>query len=55
MSPLYVGAANSSNKFLGNLSSDPGSGNAEGDLYYNTSTDKYRYYDGSSWKNMGMI
>ena len=53
MSPLYVGAANSSNKFLGNLSSDPGSGNAEGDLYYNTSTDKYRYYDGSSWKNMG--
>ena len=46
---LYTGAQNSSNKFLGNLSSDPSSGNAEGDLYYNTSNDVYRFYDGSSW------
>ena len=48
---LYTGAANSTNKFLGNLSSDPGSG-AEGDLYYNTTLDLYRFYDGSAWKNV---
>ena len=49
MSPLFAGAANSTNKFLGNLSSDPGSNNAEGDLYYNTSEDLYKFYNGSSW------
>ena len=49
---LLTGAANSSNKFLGNLSSDPSSGNAEGDLYYNTTNDLYRFYDGSAWKNV---
>ncbi len=49
---LYTGAQNSSNKFIGNLSSDPSSGNAEGDLYYNTTTDLYRFYDGSAWKNV---
>ena len=49
---LYTGAQTSSNKFLGNLSSDPSSGNAEGDLYYNTTNDLYRFYDGSSWKNV---
>ena len=48
MAPVYIGAANSTNKFLGNLSSDPSG--AEGDLYYNTSTDLYRFYDGSAWK-----
>ena len=50
MAPVYIGAANSTNKFLGNLSSDPSG--AEGDLYYNTSTDLYRFYDGSAWKNV---
>ena len=49
---LFTGAANSTNKFLGNLSSDPGSGNVEGDLYYNTTTDVYRFYDGSAWTNV---
>ena len=49
MSPLFVGAANSTNKFLGNLSSDPGSGNAAGDFYYNSTSKQYVYYDGSSW------
>ena len=47
---LYTGAANSTNKFLGNLSSDPTG--AEGDLYYNTTNDLYRFYDGSAWKNV---
>tara|TARA_B100001093_G_C26695905_1_gene956885 strand:+ start:71 stop:1153 length:1083 start_codon:yes stop_codon:yes gene_type:complete len=49
MSPLFVGAANSTNKFLGNLSSDPGSGNAEGNFYYNSTEKKYYYYDGTTW------
>ena len=31
-----------------NAASDPGSAN-EGDLYYNTSTDKLRIYSNSSW------
>ena len=52
MSPLFVGAANSTNKFLGNLSSDPSSGNVAGDLYFNTSTGKYRFYNGSSWDDI---
>lgn len=47
---LYTGAANSTNRFLGNLSSDPTG--AEGDLYYNTTNDLYRFYDGSAWKNV---
>tara|TARA_B100000575_G_scaffold8945_1_gene6640 strand:+ start:600 stop:1379 length:780 start_codon:yes stop_codon:yes gene_type:complete len=52
MSPIYVGNANTTNKFLGNNTSDPGSGNAEGDFYYNTTLDKFRYYDGSSFKDI---
>lgn len=50
MSPLYVGPANSSNKFLGNKTSDPSSGNAEGDQYYNTTGNQLKTYDGSSWR-----
>lgn len=49
MSPLFVGPANSTNKFLGNLSSDPSSGNAEGDLYFNTTDNVLKEYDGSAW------
>ena len=51
MSPIYVGAANSSNKILGNLSSDPGTG-VDGDLYYNTSTKRYKFYNGSTWADV---
>ena len=50
MSPLYVGPQNSTNKILGNLSSNPGSGNVEGDMYYNTADDVYMFYDGSVWR-----
>tara|TARA_B100000519_G_scaffold166321_1_gene150233 strand:+ start:1438 stop:2340 length:903 start_codon:yes stop_codon:yes gene_type:complete len=46
---LYVGGANSSNKFQGNLSSDPSSSLAEGDLFYNSTDNAYRYYNGSEW------
>ena len=49
MSPLYVGPASSTNKFLGNLSSDPSSGNAEGDLYFNTTDNNLKEYDGTAW------
>ena len=46
---LYVGADNSSNKFQGNLSSDPSSSLAEGDLFYNSTDNVYRYYNGTEW------
>ena len=52
MSPLFVGPANSTNKFLGNRSSDPSSGNAAGDFYYSTTEYKYRFYDGTSWDSI---
>jgi hypothetical protein len=55
MSPLFIGSANSSNKFLGNLSSDPGSNNAEGDRYYNTADDEVKIYDGSEWKSLQLV
>jgi hypothetical protein len=37
---------------FGNKASDPVSGNA-GDTYYNTATNKIRYYNGSSWIDVG--
>ena len=46
---IYVGSANSSNKFQGNLSSDPSSSLAEGDLFYNSTDNAYKYYNGSEW------
>ena len=48
MSPLYIGAANSGNRFFGNLTSNPGSA-VEGDTYFNTATNKLSIYDGSDW------
>lgn len=35
-----------------NLSSDPTQGH-EGALYYNSATDKFKYYNGSQWKDVG--
>ena len=55
MSPLFIGSANSSNKFLGNLSSDPTSNNVEGDRYYNTADDEVKVYDGSEWKSLQLV
>ena len=48
MSPLFIGAANSTNRLLGNQSSNPSSPQA-GDRYYNTTTNEFRVYDGSNW------
>jgi hypothetical protein len=35
-----------------NLSSDPPAG-AIGDIYYNTESDKFRYFDGEDWNDLG--
>ena len=50
---LYVGGANSSNKFSGNHSSDPTSSLAEGDIFYNSTDNVYRWYNGSEWVQFG--
>jgi hypothetical protein len=36
---------------LKSLSSDPSSGNAAGDIYYNTTTNKVRFYS-TSWNDL---
>ena len=36
----------------GNLSSDPGSGNNAGDIYFNTTTNKFRGYNGTAWVDL---
>ena len=35
--------------YLGDGSSDPSSGHTAGDLFFNTSLSKLRYFDGSAW------
>ena len=50
--PIRVGTANGGRRIHGNLSSNPGSP-AEGDSYYNTGADKFRYYHGSDWAEYG--
>lgn len=50
--PIRIGTANSGRRIHGNLSSNPGSP-SEGDLYYNTSADKFRYYHGTDWAEYG--
>ena len=45
MTPIY----SNNRKILGTLSSDPGSNNTEGDVYFNSSTNKLRNYDGTAW------
>ena len=50
---LYVGSASSNNKFSGNHSSDPTSSLAEGDIFYNSTDNVYRWYNGSEWVQFG--
>ena len=50
--PIRVGTANGGRRIHGNLSSNPGSP-AEGDHYYHTSEDKFKYYDGNDWASFG--
>ena len=49
---LYVGPQNSSNKFQGNLSSDPSSSLAEGDMFYNSTDNVVKWYNGTEWKQI---
>ena len=50
MSPIYVG----NRKISGSLASDPvGGSTSAGSIYYNTTDDKLRLYDGSSWTALG--
>ncbi len=50
MSPIHVG----NRKISGSLASDPvGVSTSAGSIYYNTTSDKLRLYDGSSWISLG--
>src|SRR5688500_8065039 len=40
------------NAVIARLASDPSSP-VEGQIYYNTTTDKLRYYDGAAWNDVG--
>jgi hypothetical protein len=43
------------NAVIQNLATDPTSGNKDGRIYYNTTTDKLRVYANSAWQNIGDI
>ena len=50
MSPIHVG----NRKISGSLASDPvGVSTSAGSIYYNTTNDELRIYDGSSWTALG--
>ena len=51
MSPIYIGAANGGRKIYGTATSNPGSA-TEGDIYWNSTDNVYRYYDGNSWETL---
>ena len=51
MSPIYIGAANGGRKIYGTATSNPGSA-TEGDIYWNSTDNVYRYYDGTSWETL---
>ena len=50
---VFIGASNSSNKFSGNHSSDPSSSLAEGDLFYHSGDNVYKWYNGTEWVQFG--
>ena len=50
--PIRVGTANGGRRIHGNLSSNPSSP-AEGDHYYHTGDDQFKYYDGTDWASYG--
>ena len=49
MAPIFVGGR----RILGSLASDPTTGLAAGDQYYNTTDNKVKFYDGSDWQEIG--
>ena len=51
MSPIYIGVQNGGRKIYGTATSNPGSA-TEGDIYWNSNDNVYKYYDGSSWQTV---
>ena len=52
MSPIYVG----NRAISGSLSSDPvGVSTSAGSIYYSTTEDKLRFYNGTEWANVGSV
>jgi hypothetical protein len=49
MAPIFVGGR----RILGALSADPTTGLLEGDEYYNTTSKKTRFYNGTAWGDIG--
>ena len=49
---VHVGAGSSAIQIKRPLGEDPSSGNSAGDLYFNTTDNVYKFYDGSAWKVM---
>ena len=52
MSPIHVG----NRKISGSLASDPvGVSTSAGSIYYNTTDDKLRFYNGTAWADVGAV
>ena len=50
--PVHVGAGSSAIQIQAPLGEDPSSGASAGDLYYNTSDNAYKFYDGTRWNKI---
>jgi len=49
---FHVGAGSSAVQIQAPLGQDPSSGASAGDLYYNTTDNAYKFYDGSRWNKI---
>ena len=50
--PFHVGAGSSAIQIQAPLGQDPSSGSSAGDLYFNTTDNAYKFYDGTRWKKI---
>jgi len=50
--PVHVGAGSSAIQIQAPLGEDPSSGASAGDLYYNTTDNAYKFYDGTRWNKI---
>ena len=50
--PFHVGAGSSAIQIQAPLGQDPSSGASAGDLYYNTTGNAYKFYDGTRWNTI---
>ena len=50
--PFHVGAGSSAIQIQAPLGQDPSSGASAGDLYYNTTDNAYKFYDGARWNKI---